>query len=154
MWIASELITFVDNGRVIGRSLEYTWRILRQVCSCLQYKGIQVALRKVHEPKLDPGPWAGALFESTATSVTKSVTVEKWNKGRRLVEALWEQLSIKDWAITPIDCKELEVARGFLCHLSMNFEFMVPYLKGFHLTLASHLRKRDKEGWKFSDKTW
>lgn len=153
-WIAGELITFVDDGRAIGQSLEHTWRILRQVCSRIQYKGIQVALRKVHEPKLDPGPWAGAVFETTSTSVTKSVTAEKWNKGKNIGESLWSQLNVEGWEAILISYKELEIARGFLCHLSMTFEFMVPYLKGFHLTLASYLTKRDKEGWKYSDKNW
>lgn len=53
-----------------------------------------------------------------------------------------------------LNYKELEVIRGYLGHLSMTFEILVPYLKGFHLVLAAHLDKRDEEGWKLTDKSW
>lgn len=36
----------------------------------------------------------------------------------------------------------------------MVFEIFSPYLKGFHLTLASSLPKRDDGGWKLSDTEW
>jgi hypothetical protein len=53
-----------------------------------------------------------------------------------------------------VSYKQLEIARGFLVHLSMTFEVLTPYLKGFHLTLASHLPNRDEEGWKLAHKDW
>jgi hypothetical protein len=36
----------------------------------------------------------------------------------------------------------------------MTFDIMVPYLNGFHLTLAAHLKQRDADGWKMSDSAW
>ena len=36
----------------------------------------------------------------------------------------------------------------------MVLEIFSPYLKGFHLTLASHLPKRDDGGWKLTDTEW
>jgi hypothetical protein len=30
----------------------------------------------------------------------------------------------------------------------------LPFFKGFHLTLASHLKGRDTEGWKMADRSW
>lgn len=37
----------------------------------------------------------------------------------------------------------------------MTYEVLVPFLKGFHLAyLASHLDKRDNDGWKLTDKAW
>jgi len=50
--------------------------------------------------------------------------------------------------------KRLEVIRGFLCHLAMTFDIIFPYLKGFHLTLASHLKNRNDEGWKIHEEDW
>ena len=41
--------------------------------------------------------------------------------------------------------------RGYFCHLAMTFPILFPYLKGFHLTLSSHLSNRDEEGWKIKD---
>ena len=36
----------------------------------------------------------------------------------------------------------------------MVFDCFMPYLKGFHLTLAQHLSQMDEEGWKVSDAEW
>ena len=47
--------------------------------------------------------------------------------------------------------KRLDQIRGYFCHLSMVFDVLTPYLKGFHLLLAAHLPQRDEQGWKFSD---
>jgi hypothetical protein len=48
----------------------------------------------------------------------------------------------------------LEKVRGFLCNLSMTFEMMVPFLKGFHLTLAKHNTGRADDGWKLTNREW
>jgi hypothetical protein len=36
----------------------------------------------------------------------------------------------------------------------MTYEFVTPYLKGFHLTLAAHHPKRNSKGWKLSPREW
>ena len=36
----------------------------------------------------------------------------------------------------------------------MAYEMLFPFLKGIHLTLASHLPNRSDEGWKLSDLEW
>jgi hypothetical protein len=50
--------------------------------------------------------------------------------------------------------KRLEEIRGFLCHISMTYEIVTPYLKGIHLTLAAHHPQRNDQGWKLSPKEW
>jgi hypothetical protein len=50
--------------------------------------------------------------------------------------------------------KEMEQATGFLCHLSMTYEDLAPYLKGFYLSLHHHLPRRDTKGWKMNEKRW
>jgi hypothetical protein len=50
--------------------------------------------------------------------------------------------------------KQLEVIRGFLCHLSMTYSNVTPYLKGFHLTLAAHHPQQDSQGCKLLPKEW
>ena len=42
--------------------------------------------------------------------------------------------------------KRLEQVQGFLCHLSMTYDLIIPLLKGFHLTLCGHLPSHDREG--------
>ena len=50
--------------------------------------------------------------------------------------------------------KDLERQTGFLNHLTMTFDDMTPFRKGFYLTLNSWRSKLDKDDWKMSDKTW
>ena len=44
--------------------------------------------------------------------------------------------------------KELLADRGFLVYVMQTFPAMVPYLKGFHLTIEMWRGGRDAEGWK------
>ena len=85
------------------------------------------------------------------------VTQEKWDKGKGYLEkqTLTGWITrIQDIQETTaflqglIDYKFLEKIRFFFCHLAMTYPILFPYLKGFHLTLCTHLSGRDKEGWK------
>jgi hypothetical protein len=44
--------------------------------------------------------------------------------------------------------KELLADRGFLVYLTRTYPAMVPYLKGFHLTIEMWRGGRDAKGWK------
>jgi hypothetical protein len=150
--IASDLLAFVDDLRASGLSVEEAWQVARQVASRLQYLGIQDAPRKRRPPSQSPGAWAGGVFSTKSCKVTKCVTQDKWDKGKRLIDEL-----VCESKLDPLHdflYKRLEQVRGFLCHLSMTYETLTPFLKGFHLTLSSYLPHRDSDGWKLSDKQW
>jgi hypothetical protein len=150
--IAGDIVGFVDDLQASAFSVEEAWQVARQVVARLQYLGIQDAPRKRRPPSMTPGAWAGGVFTTNVGKVTKSVSQEKWDKGRRLVEELIDESGLDpDYYF---DYKRLEQIRGFLCHLCMTFETFTPFLKGFHLTLSSYLPHRDDEGWKMSDKQW
>jgi hypothetical protein len=53
-----------------------------------------------------------------------------------------------------LNYKELERTRFFICHLSMTFELITPFLKGFHLTILGQLPRRNSEGWKIAERSW
>ena len=147
--IAGNLVVYVDDLRTLGYSLEEAWRIARQVMSRLQYLGIQDAARK---RRIGDGPWAGGVYSTDQGKIRKTVTKEKWMKGRTfLVELKAEYVENPDQAFC---YKRIERIRGYFCHLAMVFTNFGPYLKGFHLTLAQHLPKRDDGGWKLSDTEW
>ena len=42
-------------------------------------------------------------------------------------------------------------SEAFFCHLALTYSILFPYLKGLHLTLSSHLPKRNEASWKLSD---
>ena len=147
--IAGDLIGYVNDLRTLGFTLEEAWEIARQVASRLQYLGVQDAGKK---RRITTGPWAGRIYCTDNGKITKTVTKEKWSKGRKLLLEI-KQERLKNPEVL-FSYKRLERICGFLCHLSMFFDMFTPYLKGFHLTLAQHLPKRDDEGWKMSDNVW
>lgn len=44
--------------------------------------------------------------------------------------------------------ERLEQIRGFMNYVSRTYRWVVPYIKGLHLTIDSRREVRDSEGWK------
>jgi hypothetical protein len=160
-WVACDLVLFVDDLRDSGPTVESTWAVSRTVASRIQYLGIQEASRKRRPPTRTPGVWAGGVFKTSATNVSVTVTQDKWEKGKRLIETLWQHIESAgvseegaDVSLVMMDYKSLEVVRGFLVHLSMTFVILVHHLKGFHLALAAYFPGRNDDGWKLTDAEW
>jgi hypothetical protein len=92
-----------------------------------------------------PGAWAGSVFTTTDNEVLQSVSQEKWDKAQS------QKIEVKDFfSLRPGEImsykKHLEIIHGFLCHISMTYPIVTPYLKAFHLTLAAHHPGRGKSG--------
>ena len=100
---------------------------------------------------MDKGPWAGTIFNTENGTITITVTQLKWDKAKRLVKELLAEFQTDSIDDIKLDYKRLEQVRGFLCHLALTYSLIFPYLKGFHLTLSSHLKNRNEDGWKLSD---
>ena len=152
MKIAGDLATYVDDLRVAGYDIDNTWLVARRVASRFQYLGIQDAPRKRRCSTQTSGAWGGGIFSITPEKITKTVSQEKWTKGRLMVRDLFEMVSKNRSAI--LGHKSLEKRRGFLVHLSMTFSNIVPFLKGIHLTLDSWRPKRNTNGWKMTNREW
>jgi hypothetical protein len=147
--IAGDVLNFVDDARASSLDEEVTWRIARQIASRLQHLGIEDAPRKIRPPTRKIGAWAGAIFSTKKGMITQTVSQEKWNKGKGQIRELTDLLeSCPD---AEFGFKWLEQIRGFLCHLNMTFEVVTPFLKGFHLSICSHLSSRNDYGWKLPD---
>ena len=151
--IAASICAFVDDYRVAGHSVENAWQAARQVASRLQYLGLQDAPRKRRPPSQVPGAWAGCVFRISEDKVAKTVSLEKWDKAKAIVGALFAAFA--NSGDRPfLDYKDLEKQRGFLGHLCMTFKFLVPFMKGFHLTIDSWRPLRGPDGWKISKDKW
>ena len=151
--IAGGIVMFVDDVRGSGFSLEHAWRVGMQLAQQIQYLGGQNAARKVRPPVKKPGAWAGCIFDtSDPDRITMTVSQDKWNKGRNLVESLWQEW--KASSDGKVDYKEMERRRGFLIHLMMTYRFINPFLKGWHLTLDSWRPLRNEEGYKVKINEW
>jgi hypothetical protein len=63
-----------------------------------------------------------------------------------ILEKWWKQVAGSN--MPKLSHKELLSDRGFLVYVTRTYPAMVPYLKGFHLTIEMWQGSRDTEGWK------
>ncbi|EJK74326.1 hypothetical protein THAOC_04001, partial [Thalassiosira oceanica] len=80
--------------------------------------------------------------------VCVTTSEEKWNKLKGILTKWMTRLQADE---TRLSHKELMSDRGFLVYVTQAFPAMVPYLKGFHLTIEMWRGGRDAEGWKVDD---
>jgi len=144
--ISEDVVSFVDDFRIVGYLVENCWQCGRRIASRLQHRDVQDAARKRKPPSLTPGAWAGTVAHTNET-VTKTVTQEKWLKAKILLKELRSEIGSK---AKPglMNHKRLEKARGFFNHLSLIYEIIVYYLRGFHNTINSWRDNRDVEKWR------
>jgi hypothetical protein len=154
--VAGDVITFVDDGRITGFSKENCHEVHRRFASRVQHLGMQDAPRKFRPPsQAKAGAWTGTIFRVGRDQITKSVSQEKWDRGRLLIKDLLGHFGTEGGSHRPtLDRKELERSAGFLNHLAMTFDEVTPFMKGIYLTLNAWRPQRDGEGWRVSDKKW
>jgi hypothetical protein len=140
--LGCEIYVYVDDGKVMGWCKAACWEAASQFSKIMARLGIQDAARKRTEPSTTPGPWAGSVVH-TEEGVILLVSDKKWEKTRTLVAKLREMI---DWPT--LDRKILERIRGVLIYVSRTYRWMVPYLKGLHLTIDSWRADRDGEGYR------
>lgn len=153
--VAGDVITFVDDVRIVGYSKENCHQVHRQFTSRMQFLGFQDAPRKFRPPsQMGCGAWTGTIFRVSPDSITKTVSQEKWEKGLSILSSLAVSCESHPTQRPTLDRKQLERDTGFLNHLAMTFEDTTPFLKGFYLTLNSWRPFRDSDDWKISQKEW
>jgi hypothetical protein len=102
------------------------------VASVCSYLGIQDASRKRRKASKTPGAWAGAVASTDNEGVYVNVSQEKWDKSKAVIKATKDEMEENDgWLLH----KDLESRRGFLLYVTCTYPTMVPYMKGFHLTI-------------------
>ena len=142
--LASELEVYVDDNRTMGSSEVNCQLASSRVAQITQYLGQQDAPRKCRPPSRIPGPWCGAFIASLHDSVWVYVSQEKWDKAKTFVTEALRLVSTSK----KLSYKFVEKGRGFMVYFCRTYTAMVPFLKGFHLSLESWRDNRDVEGWK------
>ena len=166
--IASEVVQYVDDVRIIAATRELAWLCSSKMAKGLCYLGLQDAARKRREPSQRPGAWAGATVMTEGKAVCKGVTKERWTKLQAKIRWIGKQLDLSDAfskeadqemgennlesAESPLHFKSLESNVGFIVYVAMTYTSMIPYLKGIYLTLNSWRGNRNKDGWKDTKK--
>ncbi len=132
--MACNCFTFVDDERVNRPDKDLMWLASHTLAAKQSYLGLQDASRKARPSSQQPGAWAGAIVHIVALlGVCVLTSVEKWAKMKAILNKWWEQLV--DIAAPELSHKELLLDRGFLVYVTRTYPAMVPYLKGFHLTI-------------------
>lgn len=144
--IATDFVTYVDDIRPTGESKAECILGAKKISGTLTYLGIQDAYRKTQDATKDAGAWCGCVVIAGEDGVAVTVTQEKWDKTKRLLETLDAELTASE----KLNYKALESARGFLLHVTSTYPAMVPFIKGFHLTLDSWRPNRDTDGWRLT----
>jgi len=143
-----DLFTFVDDERVVGPSEELTWQARHMLAS-----------KQKAELSWDPGCGEkGSPMQS-----------DRWGLGRRHspcrgsigsvhfdLQGIWSKMRgiLEKWRTSlldpnqPLSHKELLSDRGFLVYVTRTYPAMVPYLRGFHLTIEMWCGGCDPKGWK------
>jgi hypothetical protein len=143
---AADFFFYVDDNRTTGNSEREAWQAARKVASVCSYLGIQDASRKRRKASKTPGAWAGAIVSTNEGGVYVTVSQEKWVKAQNMIAKTVKEVDEFDgWLLR----KDLERRRGFLLYVTRTFPAMVPYLKGFHLTIDGWRKNRNEDGWKY-----
>ena len=148
--IAGITVTFVDDGRGSGSSLEHAWQVAQRFAKRAQFLGIQHATRKLRPPSQSPGAWCGMICKTNGNEIMMTVSQAKWDKAKSIIHRIQQELETSP----TLNHKQLERDRGFLIHLASTFTAINPYLKGIHLTLDSWRDNRKADGWKMSSSQW
>jgi hypothetical protein len=76
-------------------------------------------------------------------------SAEKWAKLKAILKKWWDVLTAtKEEEELKLSHKELLSDRGFLVYVIRTYPAMVPYLKGFHLTIEMWRGGKNAKGWK------
>ena len=135
--VACDIFTFVDDERVPGPSEELTWHASHVLASKQSYLGIPDARRKARPCSRQPGAWAGAILHVVPLlRVCVLTSIEKWAKLRAILKKWWDLISTgKEVNKIRLPHKELLSGQGSLVYVTRTYPAMIPYLKGFHLTI-------------------
>ena len=140
--IACDLFTFMDDERVTGPDEELTWQASHVLASKQSYLGIQDAGRKVRPSSKTPGAWAGAIVHVLPKlGVSVLTSNKKWTKMKGILGKWWNRVTTQE--CPRLNHKELLSDQGFLVYVTRLYPDMIPYLKGFHLTIEMWRGGRD-----------
>ena len=144
--LASDLVDFVDDERIVGHGSERAREAGHTVSTRESYLGLQDALRKLRPVTREPGAWAGVVVHNDPhLGIVVLTSQEKWDKTKAICQH-W--MNVLGEGKVEVPFKQLESNRGFLVYVANAYPCMKPYLKGFHLSLEMWRGGRDLEGWK------
>lgn len=89
---STDIHIYVDDGRSTARNQETVWLASSKFSKVASYLGMQDALLKCWCLSQTPDDWFGVCASTTADGVFKSVSLERWNKMKTKLRAIWDEL--------------------------------------------------------------
>ena len=83
--------------------------------------------------------WVGTISKTDSTSILQLISQDKWDKTKGLIHELLNEYERQGTTTPKLIFKGLDQIWGYLCHVSMTYEQVIPFLKDFYLTLCKHL---------------
>ena len=148
--IAADVCIYVDDGRSTAKDEESAWRASSKFAKTASFLGLQDAARKRMAPSQSPEPWFGAKARTTSDSVLRSISQARWDKAKSILTRLSLEVSEASVGEGRIAFRQLRKDTGFLMYVAQTYSAMVPYLKGFYLTLYGWRSDRGDDGWKLN----
>ena len=88
----------------------------------------------------------------TDQDVAKTTTQEKWDKGKARLQKYTDAFAKEERPTHSF--KGLQSDAGYFVHQAMTFNSLMPFLKGFFLTMNSWRSDRGEDGWKRAAREW
>ena len=112
--IACDCITYVDDTRTVGPTMDLLQRATHQIESRMAYLGLQDATRKRRPASQTPGEWTGTITVSRpGIGLFVTVSQVKWDKAK--LHLAWIMAHFDNGVSNPeISLKSLEQKVGFL----------------------------------------
>ncbi len=152
--IAGDCKTFVDDLRSIGPTKALCRAVTHRVETMMGYLVLQDATRKRRPDSQTPGEWTGSIVRAIeGVGLFVTVSPAKWAKAKGIIDSLINCFESPE-DLPELDLKDMERKVGFLVHLAMAYPLMLPFLKGFYLTMNSWRLQRDSNGWKMSARAY
>jgi hypothetical protein len=142
---ATEIVLYFDDGRIMGATEELARSRVRQATARLQHLGNQDAARKRRGVSQRPGAWAGGIVYTDQGVTRKLLSQEEWDRAKIFLDWVRQGLTNPGG----LERKQFRSGKGFLVHVAQTYDFVQPYLKGFHLSEDGWRGQRDDEGWKY-----
>ncbi len=144
--IACDVSTFVDEQRILGADEELAWQASHTFATKQSYLGLQDTGRKARPCSKTCGTLTGAIVHILKSlGVCVLTSKEKWPKMRAILEKWEAALAVSNPELV---YKELLADRGFRVYVTRTYPALVPYLKGFYLTIEMWRGERDNDGWR------
>ncbi len=84
--MASKLLIYVDDLRVIVNTVQECWDACSRVAKILNFLGLQDAARKRRGPEQEPGAWSGSVVHTVGDAVSVLISTERWNKLKMIIQ--------------------------------------------------------------------